>query len=924
MTFVIIQHRSTESKSVMVSLLKKYTDLDVQEIEDNMRVEPETVYINPPHQDILIKNGRFHWETPADTYGVHLPIDHFFRSLGQDQAERAIGIVLSGTGTDGTLGVKAIKAAGGMAMVQQESQAKYSAMPRSALDTGLIDFVLPVEKMAAELKQYIKHPYLTSRREPLIGAEKFERALRDIFSLVHTITGHDFTNYKRNTIRRRIERRMAVHKLDDIKDYVRFLRENSGEVRTLFKDLTITVTNFFRDPEAFKSLREKVITEIIQNKPLQSPVRVWVPGCATGEEAYSIAMVLEETMSGLQKKHDVQVFATDIDEDAIETARYGMYTDSVAADISKERLERFFTEFDHSYKIKDLIREKLVFAKQDLIRDPPFSKLDLICCRNVLIYMGPELQRRIIPLFHYTLNPNGYLFLGTSETIGQFSDLFAPLDSRQKIFRRKSQGLKHYEHPAVPLSMESADGAMGQGQPPKQTMDLSQLAERLILREYSLPCVLVDDRFNIVYFNGDTGSFLIQPGGEPTTHILKMIRPELHYTLSVLLHKAEREEKVLTSEDMQIRLDSDVQTFKMVVRPIRESGVRQRLMLVVFDCKTKAERPAAAKAQDRQASGEGKTEPRVKALEQELASTKEYLQTTIEELETSNEELKSSNEELQSTNEELQSANEELETSREELQSTNEELRTVNSEHQTKIEELARANDDLNNLLASTNIATIFLDMDLNIKRFTPESKNLFKFIDTDMGRPLDNIVNTLEYEELEKDTRKVLDTLVKTEREVRTKDDTWLRVKIAPYRTTDNVIDGVVITAFDIGREKTAQNYAQSIVETIRQPLLVLDEGLKVVSVNPAFCGKFKVEASDTEGKRLYDLDNRQWDNPELRKLLADILLHDTFIQGFLIEHEFPAIGKRRMSLNARRVQWKGKGAEHILVSFEDITEPQ
>jgi two-component system CheB/CheR fusion protein len=919
MAFVIIQHRAAETKSVMPSLLEKYTDLDVTEIRDNTKIRPACIYINPPHKDISIAYGRLNCESSPATYGVRLPIDFFLRSLAADQGERSVCIILSGTGTDGTLGLKEIKAAGGMAMVQDEKQAKYSAMPRNAVDTGLVDFVLPVEKMPEQLMQYVKHPYLEPSKKPVAPEDKFENALNRIFRLVRASTGHDFSSYKRNTTRRRIERRMAVHQIDGLEDYIRFLNENASEVKTLFREMLITVTNFFRDPEAFEALGQKAVEPIITAKPLSSDVRVWVPGCATGEEAYSIAILFEETMRRLKKKPSIQIFATDVDSETIAAARCGIYPDSIAADVCDDRLENFFTQSDSTYKVKDFIREMIVFAEQDLIKDPPFSKLDMVCCRNVLIYMDAELQRKIIPLFHYILRPDGRLFLGTSETIGKFADLFSPVDNKWKIFRRKPQTSEQYEHPAIPLTTELGTKPPAEQKHQAGQTQISHLAEELILRDYSLPCVLVNENYDIVYFNADTSRFLAQPPGEPTTNILKMAKPELNYTLTIALHKASSEKKQVTRKNILIDRH-DQPPFDIIVRPVKHPHAQSDFLLVAFDTTPNTEDQNAQEPQ-KTAPPEG-DRAKVKALEQELASTREYLQTTIEELETSNEELKSSNEELQSTNEELQSTNEELETSREELQSTNEELRTVNAEHQDRIDQLARANDDLNNLLESTNIATVFLDTDLNIKRFTPESKELFRFIDTDAGRPLDNIVSKLDYEELEQDAKKVLDTLRKIEREVRTEDHKWLRVRIAPYRTTENIIDGVVITVLDISDEKYAHRYAQSIIETVREPLLVLDEDLRVISANRTFYAKFRVSPPQTEKKYIYHLGNGQWDIPKLRELLEEILPRNSAFEDFHVEHEFPDIGKKKMLLNARRIQQKDEQNQRILLAIEDITD--
>ena len=918
MAFVIIQHRAAEHKSVMVSLLEKYTELKVMEIENNTDIKPGYVYINPPHNDVAISNGILYCEEAVDAYSARLPIDLFFKSLAHDQGERSICIILSGTGTDGTLGMKEIKAAGGLAMAQDEQQAKYSMMPRNAIDTGLVDFILPVEKMPDKLLRYVKHPYLERAVKPVTDEGKFENYLQQIFRLIRTETGHDFTNYKRNTIRRRIERRMAVHQIAEFNEYIKYLKSNPTELKVLFKDLIITVTNFFRDPAAFKVLSEKAVKEIVRKKKINSPIRIWIAGCATGEEAYSVAILFEEAMDELEKKHELKIFATDIDEDSVDTARYGLYPDSIAADVSKQRLKKFFNKFDSSYKIKDKVRENLVFAKQDLIKDPPFSKLDLVCCRNVLIYMDSKLQKKIIPMFHYVLNPDGFLFLGTSETIGQFSDLFFPIENKQKLYQKKPELLRYYNHSDIPSDTDFMVQIQKPEKESKKEINLSVLAQKLIMNEYSPTFVFINDKYDIIYFHGQTEAFLTQPDGEPTTKIIKLVRSEIHHPLKVLLHKAECEGKTVKSEKLQIKYNSYTLSFYIIVRPVKDPTIKVNLFMVVFDIKSEKEK----QSQKEQITDktEIKIEPRITALEQELASTKEYLQTTIEELETSNEELKSSNEELQSSNEELQSTNEELETSREELQSTNEELRTVNTEHQSKIDDLARANDDLNNLLASTNIATVFLDTDLKIMRFTPESKNIFKFIDSDAGRPLDNIVNKLEYENLEQDAQTVLDTLTKIDHEVKTKDGRWLRINITPYRTIDNLINGVVITAFDISREKEIQNYTESIVETIRQPLLVLDNDLRVISSNKAFYRVFKVDIKKTTGKLIYDLGNRQWDIPELRELLEDILPNNTSFEDFRVEKDFPDIGRKIMLLNARKIMQKNKETQRILLAIEEI----
>ncbi|MGE5293568.1 MAG: CheR family methyltransferase, partial [Solirubrobacterales bacterium] len=785
---VIVQHRASDRTSVMKSLLEKHTQFDVLDIEEGMRVKPRTAYLAPADKDVLISRGGLYLIEPQPHVGAHLPIDFFLRTLAQDRAERAVCIILSGTGSDGTLGAKEVKAAGGMVMAQKEDQAKYDSMPRSAIDSGAVDFILPVEEMGKQLAQYVEHPFLKARKAPDLE-KKLEDQLQRIFMLIRSGTGHDFSHYKRSTIQRRIARRLAVHQIEDLNTYVKLLQESSEEVHTLAKEMLITVTNFFRDAEAFDALEEQVIGPLVAQRSPDAPIRVWVPACATGEEAYSIAILILEAMDSLQRRYNVQIFATDLDDESIEIARRGQYPKSIAGDVSAARLKRYFTEENNHYKIKNQIREMLVFAKHNLIRDAPFSRLDLISCRNVLIYLDASLQKKLIPMFHYTLNRNGFLFLGESESIGTFADLFAPVDAKHKVFKRKPAETG-YAPEAEIAYRERPEETPAQGQRPKAAHDLSKMAERVILRDYSLPCVLVNEAYEVVYFNGDTSPFLMQPGGRPTFNILHMARPEFHYKLSMLLNRAFHERHPAVEKDFQLRMGDHYVDVDVVVRPVSESGAGENLAMIVFKSKPKEKRPSDGQAEP-VALPEQEKDGRIRDLEQELQSTKEYLQTTIEELETSNEELKSSNEELQSTNEELQSTNEELDTSREELQSTNEELRTVNAEHQQKIDELSKAYDDLNNLLGATEVATLFLDHDLRIRRFTPAARKLFRLMDRDIGRPLEDISSAVQYNSLLADIRSVTETLARIDREIQDETGFWYQMKIVPYRTAENVIEG-------------------------------------------------------------------------------------------------------------------------------------
>jgi two-component system, chemotaxis family, CheB/CheR fusion protein len=923
MAFMIIQHLSAKSKSLLGDLLQKHTRMKVVSAQDRMRIEANCVYLNPADKDVGIFHGVLHMTDPIKTRGVGFPIDHFFRSLAADQGERAICAILSGTGSDGTLGLKAIKEAGGMAIVQDPQEAKYDGMPRSAMETGLVDQILPVERIPQELLSYVKQPYLKGPRRREAEEKQFAGYVQKILMLLRSVTGRDFTEYKQNTIRRRIRRRMAVHKIEHIRDYHRYLQENHGEVHRLFKELLILVTSFFRDPAVFEVLAAKVLPAILADRADGAAVRVWVPGCATGEEAHSLAMLFAEAMEQLNRHVTLQIFATDIDPEAIQRARLAEYPESIGADVSPERLKRFFVKKNGSYRLKSDIRETVVFAVQDLVSDPPFSRLDLVSCRNVLIYMDVPLQKKMLSLFHYTLNDNGYLLLGTSESIGEFSDLYAPVDIKAKVFRPKKALARKVVH-RLPAGDAVHGGRMDQDKDGHKAMNVQGLLERIVIDDYAPPCVLVDERYDVLYFQGDIGRVLPYPRGEPTHNILKLIPDPLRHRLATALQKAVRDREPTVFHGAAMGQEEKLRTVDVTVRPVHKAGDDQPLVLIVF-----ADRPApATTGRKRKGLAGRQTDPRIEELEQELQSTRESLHATIEELEASNEELKSTNEEIQSTNEELQSMNEELETAREELQSTNEELVTVNSELQAKVDELTEVTDDVNNLLASTEIGTIFLDVHLGIKRFTPSMTKLFSLIPTDIGRSLRDFTTKIAYADLTRDAEAVLETLQTKETEVQAEDGRWLSMRILPYRTRENLIDGVVITFVDITDFKrveeqmlAARIYAESIVETIRVCLLTLDADLKVISANRQFYRTFATTPEETENRRIYDLGNGQWDIPGLRELIERILPEDAAFDEIELEHDFPGVGPKRMLVNARKFQSEGDRPELILIAIDDVT---
>ncbi len=824
MAFVLVQHLAPDHKSILTDLVRRYTRMPVFEVEDGMVVQVNCAYIIPPNRDMAFLNGSLHLLEPAAPRGHRLPIDFLFRSLAQDLQERAIGIVLSGTGSDGTMGVRAIKDAGGMVMAQTPKSTEFDGMPRSALATGVVDFELPPAEMASQLIAYATHAYGKLPHLAPYAAPKTENALKKVFILLRTQTGHDFSQYKPNTIHRRIERRMAVHQIDSIESYVKYLQQTPPEVEALFRDLLIGVTNFFRDPEAFKVLEEHVIPKLFDDKPAGAAVRVWSTGCSSGEEPYSIAILLQERMETLKQSYTLQVFATDIDSRAIAVARIGLYPASIVNDLSPQRLARFFTAEDDGsgYRINKSIRDMLVFSEQDVLKDPPFSKLDLISCRNLLIYLNADLQKRLIPLFHYALKPGGILFLGTSEGVGDFSDLFTVLDRKAKLYQRKPDfhGMQRAALGRLlpPMDMIT-DGAPASDSAKiafAAKLPLRELIEQALLKQVAPPSALVNRLGDILYLYGRTGRYLEMPSGEAgINNILKMARTGLRHELSSALHRATTTLKTVHSLGLRVKTNGHYTTVNLSICPVTAGAVNTEesslflVMLQEVPTQDTAEQQVALSLPNAGANGDAATQAkapeldadaRIVALKQELRAKDEYLQTTHEELETSNEELKSSNEEMQSVNEELQSTNEELETSKEELQSVNEELATVNTELQTKVLDLSRANNDMNNLLAGTGIATVFVDHHLRILRFTPPVTQIINLIMSDIGRPVGHIVpNLIGYDRLVSDTQAVLNKLVPKEVEVQTTAGKWYMLRIQPYRTLDNVIEGAVLSFVDI-----------------------------------------------------------------------------------------------------------------------------
>jgi two-component system CheB/CheR fusion protein len=801
MAFVIVQHLDPTHKGIMVELLQRTTLMPVAQVRDRQKVAPDHVYVIPPNRDMSILHGALHLLEPAAPRGLRLPIDFFFRSLADDRQARSIGVILSGMGSDGTLGLRAIKEKAGVVFVQAPASAKFDGMPRSAIDAGLADVVAPAEELPGRIIEYLKHTPIMAKPD-LSRERKAQSALEKVFILLRTQTGHDFSLYKKSTIYRRVERRMGLHQIDKIAIYVRFLRENPQEIELLFKELLIGVTSFFRDPPAWEQLKDEVIPAMLAAHPKGGVLRAWTPGCSTGEEAYSLVMVFKEALELVRPagNFSLQVFATDLDRDAIDRARAGEYPANIAADISQERLRRFFIQDEHGYRVGKEIRETVVFAPQNVIMDPPFTKLDLLVCRNLLIYLDQGVQKKLIPLFHYSLNPGGVLFLGSAETIGAFTSLFAPLAGKERFYRRLDSALRAepVEFPSsfVP-SLPGDAGARPKPQIPGP--NLQSLADQLLLQHYCPAAVLTNGKGDILYISGRTGKYLEPAAGQANWNIFAMTREGLRYELNNTWQKAVRQKAVVSLKGVKAGTNGGVQALDITVHPISEPAALQGMVMIVFaDVATPPETKAGDKTSRVSAPGDS-----LEVLERELRQARDEIQTCREEMQTSQEELKSTNEELQSTNEELQSTNEELTTSKEEMQSLNEELQTVNQELQAKVDQLSRANNDMKNLLNSTEIATLFLDDALNVRRFTTQTTSIIKLIAGDVGRPITDITTDLEYPGLAADAREVLSTLVFSEKQIATRDGRWFLVRIMPYRTLENRIDGVVITFSNITEAK-------------------------------------------------------------------------------------------------------------------------
>lgn len=934
MAFVIIQHMAPAQESMLNVILARATQMPVQEVQDGMVIVPNQVYVIPPNAAMRIEQGTLRLTPRVSAPRPFMSVDTFLLSLAEERSNKGIAVILSGADSDGARGLEAVKAAGGITFAQCQESAQVDSMPNTAIATGQVDFILPPDQIAQKLAEISQHPYLanpptTSRPTPSLPVS--QDALTTIFNLLRRATGVDFTHYKQTTLNRRIQRRMVLYQLERLEEYAHYLQTNPAEVMALYRDCLIHVTSFFRDPESFDALKSIVLPVIIKDKSPGTPIRIWVAGCSTGEEAYSIAICLLETLADQLPRIPIQIYATDISEVVIEHARNGVYTASQVANVSPERLYRFFVQVEGGYQISKSVRELCVFARQNLIGDPPFSRLDLITCRNVLIYLDNALQKRLLPIFHYGLKPTGFLMLGASETVGDFLDLFTLCDKKNKIYAKKLSAAR----PSIELAASSYSPTIAHSQTLvtehfPNDLELQREADQIVLSQYAPAGVVVDNNLEILQFRGQVSPYLEPTPGRASLNLLKMAKEQLRRDLQSAIYQAKQQKLSVRRDGLRVREGDCIRQIVINVTPF-QVGETQECFLVLFeDVPLILELPVESTDGSSTTKRKTREAREITRLKQELATTREHLQSIIEEQQATNQDLRAANEEILSSNEELQSTNEELETAKEEIQATNEELNTVNDELRRRTQEATQVSNDLQNLLNSIHIPILMLGADLQIRQFTPAMEGIFNLISTDVGRPLSDITHKLNVPNLEQQILEVIRTLNLKVQEIQDRDGHWYHLRIRPYRTIDNKIDGAVLVLIDIDDLKRsnaqlieARDYADAIVETIWEPLIVLNSDLRVITANRSFYETFQVSPVQTEQHSIFELGNEQWNIPQLRSQLEEILASNARFQDFEVEHEFEQIGRKIMRLKARKMP-KIDNTQMILLAIEDMTEGQ
>jgi two-component system, chemotaxis family, CheB/CheR fusion protein len=923
MAFVFIQHLEPRQTSRLTDILSRITGMPVEVASDRHRMKRNHIYVMPPAVDITLSDGMLILERRTESAGRHLPIDYFFHSLAKEQGSKAVAIILSGMGHDGSAGLKSIKEQGGTTFAQDEPSAQHGSMPASAIDSGYVDIVTTPRKIASELVRLAQdRPAKASKRRTVA-----ENGLKNIFALLRSRTEVDFSQYRKTTVRRRIQRRMVVHRIDDVDDYFTFLKRNTEEVDALFREMLIHVTGFFREPETFDVLQSVVLPRLLEKRGQNDPIRIWLPGCSTGEEAFSLAIIVTEFFDNRSESPSIQIFATDVSDRVLELARKGIFDANIESAITKDRLRRFFSKNERGYQINKQIRDLCVFARQNVLRDPPFSRLDLISCRNVLIYFETAAQKKLIPFFHYALKPGGFLLLGGAETVGNFSDLFEPVDSKTKLFAKRSVQSPPLSSMEVeipgPKEQALRDFAV---QTALMQPDIRREVDRTLMDKYCPPTIVVDYGMKIIQFRGNVAPFLDPEPGEASLDLFRMLKSSLEMPLRLTINDAKKANGPVRKEGILFQGGNGQASFlSLEVIPMSGSAVRERCFLLLFEDSRVAVTDATALKGKR--GRRNLQDARVSQLEQELATSREHLQTLIEEQESTNEELRSANEEIQSSNEELQSTNEELETAKEELQSTNEELITLNEELKSGNLELTEVNNDLTNLLKSVNIPIVMVDRGLRIRRFTPVAQRTLKLIPADVGRSITDLRADVEVPRLESLISEVMDTLASREVEVQDRKGHWYNLQIRPYETADNKITGAVMILFDINsskleaeRSKMMANYAEAFIGTVRSSVVVLDNNLRVKTATTHFYDAFRLLPKETEGLSVFEVGHGQWDFPEFRALLEERVPHQSRVTDFECEHQFPRLGQKRIRLNVRQVEATNAENTVTIVSIEEL----
>jgi two-component system CheB/CheR fusion protein len=918
LAFVFVQHLAPHHSSQLVQILGRETTLPIKEVTDRELLRPDQIYIMPPNCEMTLEKDVLRLWPRSEIRARHLPIDRFFTSVAEAKGAGAIGVILSGTASDGTAGVMAIKEKGGIAIAQDERSARYSSMPSSAISSGNVDLVLPPRGIAEELVRLSGHPYVKKKA----GPEPSKDGMGKILRLLVSTTGVDFAQYRETTLFRRIQRRIVLNRAENFESYVETLEKNPAELEALYQDILIHVTSFFREPEVFEDLRKSVFPNLVDDRERDDPIRIWLPGSSTGEEVYSVAISLFEFLKTSPVRPAVQIFGTDVSQRVIEKARNGIFGESIESEVSPERLRSFFTKIDRGYRINKSIRDMCVFARQDVTKDPPFSKMDLISCRNVMIYFEPGLQYRLVPLFHYALKSEGFLLLGSAESIGRFSHLFEVVSQKSKLFRKRA-GNKHSAvsrgAPAPVLSPAKAYGP----EELEGSRDITRKTDKALIDRFSPPALVVDKNLQILQFRGAVTPYLQPASGRASLHLFNMTVPVLEFELRSLIEQASSSQTAVRREGLQIEVGGTTQMFSLDVVPVGGATDQGAFFIITFKSQPSAAPETSSQHDD------GVQRLRIAELESELVAAREHVQSVIDEREVANEELRSANEEIQSSNEELQSTNEELETAKEELQSTNEELITLNEELRHTNLELGEVNNDLLNLLRSVNIPVVMVDRDLRIRRFTPAAHKSLKLIPSDVGRSITDLQPDIKIPEIGNQIREVIDSLVTKEIEVQDTAGRWCSLLIRPYEALENKISGAILILFDIEESKRrffqqqqAADFANALLETVRSASLLLDRDLRIKRATPRFYEVFQTTPEITEGRLFYEIGDGEWDTSDLRSLLEDVLPKNSRVRDFELWQNVPNIGKRKLLLNAVRTTELVEDEFFIIVSIEDVTD--